>query len=680
MRDYEEPVRFGDYEYLPPRVSESDVPAAGEFVMLARSLISDARWIAQQELPLSEWAEIFADLVDVYLRPTDTERRRDRDQQVIAIGRCRRALLQLREADVIDGELSFPLALELAKRALSGIESYSGEDFIGGVLVGTPQTLRTLPFRHVYVVGLADDAFPTRKSDSSLDVRESAYRRGEPSREDLDRYAFLELLMQARDSFSCSWVGRDPKSGEHLQPSAPAAELLDELSSCGVQRPEVIREIPLRRYYRPNGAFPALEAEEVDASTQPANLHREAFREAQLRQIHDDLREHCSSHGLPLPNLETLQKHLRDYGEKGEELLRLMHLSNVPEVRVQPTAGEPRRVTVTLSQLRRFLESPLQAGAGISLGLHGDEEQPLDTQHEPFETNKMRRIGMLRDVFHTALLEPLFVANIEELYDAGASRIEELRGVMPTGLFNDAQRRIDAHVLELWTEYIGYFAGHGVDFSPRERVDFYGFGKEDEFVTKLIDPPSFPMKIPDANGNEQPVIVEIRGVTPAVSQSREATLTLVDRDKTKPHDFLPGYLTHLLLAATLDDVPKPRTLCVAQAKAYKTRPSKKSTFSRELDPVSPDQAKAQLESLCRALLCETHDYLFPLEAVENYVKGIGSDPGYPYEAALNTALRSWGGRFRYGPVKRLEAFGPPPNPAELLEQRFRHFTPWEVWE
>ena len=81
--------RSTNVEYLPPKISESDIPAAADFVMLARSLISDARWIASEVRPIAEWADILADLVDVYLRPADAETRRMRDEQVMSIGRCR---------------------------------------------------------------------------------------------------------------------------------------------------------------------------------------------------------------------------------------------------------------------------------------------------------------------------------------------------------------------------------------------------------------------------------------------------------------------------------------------------------------------------------------------------------------------------------------------------------------
>jgi hypothetical protein len=80
----------------------------------------------------------------------------------------------------------------------------------GGVRVGSLSALRGIPFRHVWVTGLAADTFPASGDAAPLDLR--AYRRlpGESDPSARDLYALLEVIASATESVTLSWPRRDP--------------------------------------------------------------------------------------------------------------------------------------------------------------------------------------------------------------------------------------------------------------------------------------------------------------------------------------------------------------------------------------------------------------------------------------------------------------------------------------
>ncbi len=89
----------------------------------------------------------------------------------------------------------------------------------GGVRVGGISELRGLPFRHVWVTGLAAGVFPAPSDAAPLDLR--SYRRlpGESDPTARDLYALLEVLASATESISLSWVRRDAAKDAEVSPS-----------------------------------------------------------------------------------------------------------------------------------------------------------------------------------------------------------------------------------------------------------------------------------------------------------------------------------------------------------------------------------------------------------------------------------------------------------------------------
>lgn len=99
----------------------------------------------------------------------------------------------------------------------------------GGVTFATLMPMRAIPFKHIYLLGMQDGAYPRPqvRNDFDLMARPSLFRPGDRSRRDDDRYLFLEALLSARESLSISWVGRSAVDNSERPPSVLVAQLRD---------------------------------------------------------------------------------------------------------------------------------------------------------------------------------------------------------------------------------------------------------------------------------------------------------------------------------------------------------------------------------------------------------------------------------------------------------------------
>ena len=108
---------------------------------------------------------------------------------------------------VADSEFEATLTLATFRESwLSRIDQPNlNQRFLAGsVNFATLMPMRAIPFKHIYVLGMNDDAYPRRQPAIDFDLMPSRYRPGDRSRRDDDRYLFLEALLSAREKFCCA--------------------------------------------------------------------------------------------------------------------------------------------------------------------------------------------------------------------------------------------------------------------------------------------------------------------------------------------------------------------------------------------------------------------------------------------------------------------------------------------
>ena len=110
-------------------------------------------------------------------------------------------------------------------------ETKSSSGFLRGQLTFCSMLpMRSIPFKHVCLIGLNEGEFPKSDRNATFDLMADNPRPGDRSRRMDDRYLFLEALLAARDRLYVSYVGQSIRTNDDLAPSVVVADLLELLS------------------------------------------------------------------------------------------------------------------------------------------------------------------------------------------------------------------------------------------------------------------------------------------------------------------------------------------------------------------------------------------------------------------------------------------------------------------
>ncbi len=338
-------------------------------------------------------------------------------------------------------------------------------------------------------------------------------------------------------------------------------------------------------------------------------------------------------------------------------------------------AGRPGRpLRVRLSDLRRFLQCPVQGAARFVLRLEEDEEDRSIVEDEPFEAALLSRVNGQRHVF------------LEWFRSRGLARFEDLAqrwaapriaaGELPAGWLWELEKGSLLAGPQVWQRLVEE-AG-----TPLVGLAVHGFGSAAE--SARVDERHDPVVVALSDGR----LAEIVGTTGPlfVEPGREVggtELSVFQRRKDPEHKGI-GLETarrrHESLGAFLDHV----ALCAAGLRAeafvsFQLYDHLKGgdTQGYQFGPVAPQAARAYLAALVEDLQA-VRELQLPAVAVFHWQANLD---------AVEQGRRSWPGSFadsletvsekgflasRYGPVRNVEDF-PVPDDREardLVDRRF----------
>jgi exodeoxyribonuclease V gamma subunit len=630
-------ARIAGMPVAPEELRPDQQASAATFALLVRSLCADAAWLATYEAPFTRWAEVLAALVDDYLAPRDEEATRD-------LERVRSLLAGLAQLDVDGRVLGFREVREHVIRQLAAARSNRGEPLAAGVMIAPLVAMRALPFRTVFVAGLDEGAFPAGDQPSPLDLRREM-RAGDVSPRDRDRAAFLDVLLCARDALYLSYVAVEPKSGQPLGPSSVVLELGDALAPYlgAPSSREALAQITVRH---PLHRFGGAEGSPVIS------------RERWACTVRDRLRAHLRASGHPIPDedgqlallADPSQTELRvalgilaergdagrrwegeGGGEPGVARARREEI-DAPVAPVQTTSR-----SLTISNLRGFLDSPIQAWAQAVLGL---DELPDDeaAQHsdEPFHLGRPERATVLREVLAAFLRDP--GRPLEDRYDEAVAELA-LRGQFPVGVFAEAERTIDLATLATWRAGLGLLA---VDSATR-----FGFGRAHSPGAELL--PALAIELATNR------VVRITGQTEQLLRDGTRFVSIIPTLRTidkRSSYHLRGAFDHVLLAAAgLAPAGHVHKLLDPEGKVLEIRH----------EPWTSDDARAYLATLARELLDEPHGYVLPFDALAKALSG--GKPSLKPGAPTNS--------LGFGPIERKDGLALPADASAMAQRRLR---------
>jgi exodeoxyribonuclease V gamma subunit len=330
-----------------------------------------------------------------------------------------------------------------------------------------------------------------------------------------------------------------------------------------------------------------------------------------------------------------------------------------------------RRITLSLSSLRRFVEDPMQGWAKAVLRVEEDRgEAPEAQEDEPFEPSRLDLTVALREAFLDAIRAG---KDLETSYRELAERLQA-HGQWPLGLLADLRAEADRDCLESWRagyERIAAQAGpKRLRFGPGLE-----HGDADVLLSSIeLELPQDPRPGAEAGS----VTLEITGQTQPLLEAPAGTLLLVtkvsgnsasERRVSRRRHLLRAFFDHLALAAS-EQRTGPRDAFILDGAAGERSHPHPSFLA-----IDPSEARAYLASLARDMLGSAHAYQLPSETIFS----LGDDWPALTPAALAKALanlRSPGGEgvgaARFGPVRNAGSF-PVPAADEAYEMARRRF-------
>lgn len=668
----------GEFEYLPHEVPHGEAESAAVFVRTARALIGDSRRLKVEKRPLRAWFVEIGNLAQRYLAAAN-----DSDDADLRL--CLATLSDLAEMPPLEDaprEVSYRIAREFVRREMGKMSANRGQYLIDGVSVSAFMPARPMPFRVIFCAGMGEATFPSSEPVDPLDLRREKWLEGDASRRDLDKYAFFQALMAAKERVYLSYIARDSSTGEELEPSSVVQDLMRmvEQQYLGKEKAAAcIRPQPLRRYHP--GYFPELQShteKDMPGLELGPNFHPEARLEASALALRESLVEHLAhypnrSPSTGMPNLGFEFPELEDLLEAVEPPTRDVLnrvLGTYPLRKVSRKSQDLPEVSISLNQLRQFLESPLQASARWSLGMRGDDEKDLlAVDDEIFEAPYVESLMLMRDVFERTFTDPQGTRDalaLETCYDVRA-RFLELQGALPTGVFFDEARSRHLEALAIWQENLDFFK---IPTSPAIEVRTFGRARKQVRSGQAMNSIRFEVELTAVEaGAPQRVRVELNGVTELLAKNATMSLTLVSRTKAKDKDFLRGFLTQVVLsAAWQSDEDTPFDAIVLPGKAV-SKPKPQQKFRRRFAPISQPEALAYLKALSADFLSGVHANTMPVEAVFEYFK---PDNELSFaELVEKQFANSWSKcSAEYGPVRQASRFGAPEDSDAILARRF----------
>jgi exodeoxyribonuclease V gamma subunit len=636
---------------LPP---DERAPALG-MALLVRSLIADARFAAgldgPAERPLGQWLAFIRGMLTSYLIPED-------EAEEALLARCRATLDELDDGGMQDQPVGFRVAATLASRALLALQGGRGQYLARGVTVASFVPMRAIPFRVVFVLGLGQGTFPRSPRRTDLDLRQAHRQLGDVTPREQDLYMFLETLLCVRDRLVLSYVGRNEVTGETLPPSSLLLELREILT--GMATPALVKEIfdaperrpPLRRHQ-----------DEQRLAALPLAM-AEHSAEAMGQSLRQAVPAGCAAPASPADLRRLLSP--TAYAQVSSRL-------GLSVVTPAPAMDKGPKISVSIAELRRFLEDPLQGSARFVLRLReeqGDDEL-ADTQDEPFASDGLGRALRLREAMVQALLASPTVptrAAIERLYHQISLR-QEISSQGPAGLFREAEVGEHMDVLDNWQSGLQTLAPDG---ALHARLVHFGKAMPDESVREILGAIAIPL--------DGGLTAEIQGATNLIverpGQLRESLLLLhrpPDKKRLGKH-WLAAFLDHVVLAAAgLTQNGHGGRLLLPNA-------GDKAPPLQAFAPLSAARARTYLRDLVQDLLRGSpdasgnpsglHAYLLPCEAVFAH-----HDQGLPIVDAVDD-LRGAENVPQYGPIRDAMSRWAPPTAEEaerMVAARFGLF-------
>lgn len=567
-----EPVSFGATQLQPLSWHEDKTQAAAACVAVARSLLHDAAILRTTVAPMRSWAQQLGRYIRYYVSTAaDEAAARDLACVLEMIG-------ELGEACSDDRALDFD---EVRARIEAELPRLRVDDGVRqGLWAGPLAAMRGLPARRAYVVGLSELRFPARSRPWAFDARTLGRR--DITARDRDLQAMLDVMLATSDSLTLSYVCRDETNGEEIAVASVVRDLFDAVGphwGGDAALTQATRTIDMSPWL----SHPGPERAAVDARNE---LRLFTGQSGERALVADEIRALATSSGV---------------------------------------AKEPTFRELTISQLRAFLDSPMQ-GWGRAVANMREQADVIVPDAEPTELLRPAEAVLLRGaLFHLLATQSILV---DEAYDTA---LAALNAPYPAGPFASATREKHLRLLSDWLSTLGV---RGAFHQDRIAAD--------QPVNLSVTTPSGVAVTVHLTGNLGQRIVPHGLLCVTASQA--------------PHKQRHRAALHHVVRAVMGH-PQQTT-------PYLLLGNEKHERGTML-PWTTDAARAYLEGLVTDLLWGTNTYVLPPDKAAKWAAEPADD------------LRIDDDDIGFGPLKRSGRLRVPPDMHAIIQRRWEPL--WERW-
>ncbi len=610
--------------FLPTEVKGSDLHDAAELSNTVRTLIGHARTLAKKSQSIAAWANDFREYIETFLVPED-------DEDEYSENWCWERLQKMESSDICKTPVTYEIALQYFQNDLDLMMVSRGHYLTDGVVISSFLPMRPIPFKVIFLTGMGDHQFPHRDPKNVIDLRWApAFRpvRGDTvSPRARDEYMFLETLVSTREKIVLSYVAQNQNTGELQQPSALIRQLEFILGSDYLQDGQTIsRDIDKWRH---------------ETFSKQSYLPEVPFEKHALK-IQGILSENAP-YGKRAPTTEDLSTSLAT--QVSDSLNAFLKLP-IREDEHKSLAG---KISIPLSMIKRFLETPLQAAAEFHLGLWNEREHdPFDVEDELFELTRSGRRKVLKKILHEYQQQP--DRDLDRLIDEICG-LDSLRGTFPSGPFYTGEIRRIKTVANQWMENLVQLN------TSIDELEKYNFGSAN------LDP----MDLGAFNILGESVEIEIVGETELLSLAKMKAISfrpLNYRPNRTASWVLNGFLDLILLSAA-GKTPQTEFWEIIINTAKDANPW--SNVER-IVPISQADAREYLSDLVVDLIESKAPYLLPAEAVFENIRS-----HIPLSEAIENIVSYPFSACHFGPVKEVDKFSTPPNRSQVCRRRLGLF-------
>jgi len=631
-----------------------------------------------------DWARYLHILFKTYLKPQGQENEE-------AFENLLRNALAIRDLDLgheKDHCFNFNTILEYFKQKQTLTTLHRGHYLAEGITVSSFKPMRPIPFKAVFLLGLGEGLFPTPYQRDTLDLRyipEKIFhsvkknnfrerRIGDVSETERDRYMFLETLISTRKYLVLSYVSHNDRTDDELSPSSIIQTLIDELDKGYLKNKFNVTKHPLKTYSL--DYFPELTNSQRVCSSPNIKLPNYdliAFSQARsfkMRELLD--KKFPDSQRIPLDFFPSqVNDSLRS---------KLIPLKNLESDRKKNTS------IVSISSLRKFLESPLQTSVRSIIKFNEKQSDISDKIIEPFVLERLDEWSLLRKIWQNTLAIPLkynskseSIPDWEKSYQSYSKRME-LEGLLPTGIFKKTMQERHLKILDNWQKKLTISLK--IDWTTLQKNLYQihlGSIEDGIFDSNFInnyklEPAVNVLEKKTTNIESDAYITKIRGSSEwwYTGENDIWYVIFLNETPTKEKNWLRHFLDVLILKLA-DFLPKNikvKGLCIGSDDIVK---------SREIKIPSKMQAEEYLANLFEEMNNLDVAQIMPIESVFELAKEKLNESNYNkrfiewMNSKINTSKTNLDISSKYGPVKFLEDFPYPKNPYLIMNRRFKLF-------